>query len=227
MPKVTNKAPFDSVTGTIEGNDRTIGRDKGLSSSLRKIAEGQAGDKNNQAKTQIYVTKAPTRGGSKNRHTRAERYCFCDEGYQMLGYPKMSYLQPWWRAVRDRPADSMTPYHIFMKICLKYMAEMAAFQRFFYCSRFRVVNDTPAGFKNQGVFLVNIPVYQADGWDTEVYLLLGIATKKGRVTYDAKMIDYRLEHEVPTAGQVYVVIPELAPGASLLIDVYSYYKGDI
>lgn len=225
MPKVTNKAPFDSVTGTIEGNDRTIGRDKGLSSSLRKIAAGTAGDKNNQAKTQIYITKAPTRGGSKNRHTRAERYCFCDEGYQMLGYPKMSYLQPWWRAVRDRPADSMTPYHIFMKICLKYMAEMAAFQRFSYCSRYQVHNITDEGFDDQEVILEDIPFYQADGWDTEVYLLLAIATKKGRVTYDAKMIDERLIHSVPLPGQASVTIPSLAPGASLLIDVYSYYKG--
>jgi hypothetical protein len=137
----------------------------------------------------------------------------------------MGYLQGWWRAIRDRPADAMTPYHIFMKICLKYMAEMDVFKRFSYCSRYRIVNSSDWGFDNREVILEDIPFFQADGWDTEVYMLLEIATKKGRVTYDAKMIDYRLDHTVPVPGQALVIIPSLAPGASLLVDVYSYYRG--
>jgi len=226
MPKMINKAPFDSVTGTIEGNDRTIGRDKGLSSSIRSTNLQTYGTASPRATTQLYVTKAPTRGGSKNRHTRAERYCFCDEGYQMLGYPKMSYIQPWWRAVRDRPADSMTPYHIWMKICLKYMAEMAAFKTFCWCTRFRITNTTENRFQDTTVILTDIPVFQADGQDIEIYRLLEIATKKGRITYDAKMIDYRVEHEVPEPGHAMIIIPTLNQGASLLYDVYSYYRGE-
>ena len=224
MPTVKNKFPYDKITGTIEGNDRTIGRDKGLSSSLRKIAAGTISDENNRPKTQLYVTKAPTRGGSGNRHSRTQRYCFCDEGYQMLGSQKMMKLQPWWRAVRDRPADPMSPYHIYMKICLKYMAEMAAFKSFCYCSRFQVWNKQGIEWVNGQVLLTDIPVFQADGQDIEAYLLLGIAEKKGRITYDAKMIDYRLVHDVTVPGQALVTVPSLRFGTSCLIDVYSYYR---
>lgn len=225
MAKIKAKFPLDGIGGTIEGPDRTIGRDKGMASSLRVINTAVAGDKNNQGKIQLYATKAPTRGGSVARHSRAQRYCFCDEGYQMLGYPKMSFLQPWWRAIRELPNAPISPYHIFMKICLKYMPEMAAFQHFSYCSRYFIKNRSLVAWVNFDITLATIPVYQADGQDLEVYSLLNIATKKGRITYDRLMIDKRLIHNVTVPGCAVVTIPSLAPGASCLIDIYSYYPG--
>ena len=73
------KFPLDSVSGTIQGNDRTIGRNKGYAATVRKVNAGVSGDKNNQPKTQIVSLKAPTRGGSANRHSRADHYCSCDK----------------------------------------------------------------------------------------------------------------------------------------------------
>ena len=105
------------------------------------------------------------------------------------------------------------------------MAEMAAFQTYAWCSRYRIKNHSDDNWVNHPVILTNIPIFQVDGQDIEVYLLLAISTKKGRITYDSKMIDYRLEHDIPLPGTAQVSIPSLQPGSSLLIDVFSYLKG--
>ena len=112
-----------------------------------------------------------------------------------------------------------------MKLCLKYMEEMSCFQRFSYCSRYRVINDWDTDWVRQRVILTDIPTYQADGMDLEAFKLLAVTTKKKRITYDPLMIDYRLTLDVYTRGQASVVIPSLQQGSSMLIDVYSYYRG--
>ncbi len=174
--------------------------------------------------TKLTATKAPTRGGSAARHTRAQRYCYCDEGYRLLTAEKLAFLEPWWLQVMDHKFVHMSNHSIWMKLCLKYMEEMSCFQRFSYCSRYRVINDWDTDWVRQRVILTDIPTYQADGQDVEVYKLLAVTTKKNRITYDPLMIDYRLTHDVYTRGQASVVIPALQQGASMLIDVYSYYK---
>ena len=125
----------------------------------------------------------------------------------------------------DHKFVHMSNHSIWMKLCLKYMEEMSCFQRFSYCSRYRVINDWDTDWVRQRVILTDIPTYQADGQDVEVYKLLAVTTKKKRITYDPLMIDYRLTHDVYTRGQASVVIPALQQGASMLVDVYSYYRG--
>jgi hypothetical protein len=74
------------------------------------------------------------------------------------------------------------------------------------------------------VVFENIETYQLDGQDMEVYKLLIMTTKKNNIVYDPRMIDMRLENDTHVRGQTTVTIPSLAPGASMLVDVYSYYK---
>lgn len=223
MAKAVIAFPLASISGTIQGNDRTIGRNKGYAATLRQIAAGVSGDKNNQAKTQLVALTAPTRGGSTARHTRAEVYCRCDKFYASMTPEKRAFLEPWWIAVSDRGIVHMSAHSILMKICLKYLAEFNVFPRMSYCSRYRVVNDEAGAWVNKSVVFGGIPTYQADGMDLEVYQLLVMTTKKGTITYDPRMIDFRLEHDVFVRGMATVKIPALPPGASMLVDVYSYY----
>jgi len=225
MAKAKTAFPIDGVTGTVQGTDRTIGRDVGYAAAFRKIQKATPGDKTNRRTTQIVSQKAPTRGGSAARHARSVTYCTCDKDYKTLDSQKLMKMNPWWRLITGDDNSSMSAYHIFMKICLKAMDEKSAFMRFSWCSRYVVKNKTGVQWTDKIVTFGDIPTFQVDGQDVEVYLLLGTTTKKGRITYDAKMIDFRLVHTVIIRGQALVTIPTLQPGSSVLVDVYSYFKG--
>jgi hypothetical protein len=219
--------PLDSLTGNIQGNDRTIGRDKGFVATIRDLKDGVSGDNNMGATSQLVSMKAPTRGGSTARHTRAEIYCNCDKFYASLTVEKRSFLEPWWKAVSDRGIVHMSAHSVLMKICLKNLIEFDVFPRMSWCSRYSVTNPSDLAWSNKEVILTGIPTYQADGMDLEVYKLLIMTTKKGTVTYDPRMIDIRLVHDVYERGKATVRIPALPPGASMLVDVYSYYKPEV
>lgn len=224
MAKARIKPPLDAINGTIWGADRTIGRNPGLASGVRENVGVTKSDASTGLKKQLVSKKAPTRGGSHNRHTRAERYCCCDQAYQMLGWPKVSYVQPWWRKVTDDPHAKISGYHAYMKCCLKYMAETSAFSRFSFVARFLVKNDTDVAWVNKTVEFYNITTRQDDGWDLEAFLLLDKTTKKKRITYDRLMIDMRLITDVEHRGRALVKIPSLDPHSSCLVDVYSWFK---
>jgi hypothetical protein len=222
MPKARVKFPLDRINGTIWGQDRTIGREPGLESACRANTTPSAADKTSGYNTKLVTKKAPTRGGSPARHTRAQVYCDCDHNYQLLGSNKMRILNPWWKISSGDANSNMSPHSIWMKCCLKYMPECAAFRSFCWYQRYQIRNDTNYAFENTLIILEDIPHYQVDGQDVEVYSVLGQTTKKGRITYDRGMIDTRLAHEVTVPGEASIHITALQPGASLLIDVYSY-----
>jgi hypothetical protein len=223
MAKGRVQFPLDKITGTLWGADRTVGVNPGLASSMRSNTTRTAADKTSGYTTKLVSQKAATRGGSAARHTRAEVYCGCDQAYQLLGYPKISFVQPWWRAIMDDPHCQTSGYHAFMKCCLKYMEETAAFSEFSYVSRYRLFNVTGTDWVNKKVRFLSIPTYQVDGQDVQVYQLLKLTTKKNRITYDPLMIDMRLVHEVTVRGEALVTIPALKTYDSILVDVYSYH----
>jgi hypothetical protein len=224
MARARVKFPLDSIGGTICGSDRTIGRDVGMASSIRQRINATAGTDRPDLKVQLYATTAPTRGGSVARHTRAQVYCDCDGAYKTLAYNKSVFLKPWWMAATGGAFVSMGAYQIYMKVCLKGLLEYQAFLRFSWLSRYQIWNRETTSWINKLIVLVDIPTYQLDGMDLEVYLLLSTTTKKGRITYSALMIDYRLTHDVMGRSTATVTIPTLQPGSSLKIDVYSYFK---
>ena len=174
--------------------------------------------------TTISTQKAPTRGGSAARHSRAEVYCNCDHSYAYLDETRKANLEPWWKKVSDRGIVHMSSHTILMKICLKYLEEYTQYLHFAWVQRYRVTNDTAAAWTNQPVLFSGIETYQADGQDVLAFLLLQKTTKKGKITYDVNMIDVRLVNDTHVRGQTTVTIPSLPPGASCLVDLYSYYK---
>lgn len=174
--------------------------------------------------TKLSATKAPTRGGSVNRHTRAERYCYCDGSYGYLDAERKAHLVEWWKKISEKPIVSMTPHSVLMKVCLKYMEEYSQYLHFSYVSRYRVVNSTDTDCKNSVVTFGDVETYQADGQDVLAFLLLQKTTVKNRITYDPLMIDIRLVNDTSVKGQTDVTIPFLQQGASCLVDLYSYYR---
>ena len=225
MAKGKMRFPLDSASGAVTGDDRTIGRSPGNSAAIQTVTKTKTAKGTAVYPVKVIVKKAPTRGGSPARHSRAERYCYCDHGYALLSTEKLAFLEPWWLKVMDGKFVHMSNHSIWMKLCLKYMTEMDVFSRMSYCTRYRVVNDWNTDWTSQPVILTDIPTYQTDGQDVEVYKLLQVSTKKGNIVYDPLMIDTRLVHEVTTRGEAKVWIPSLQQGSSLLVDVYSYYTG--
>ena len=176
--------------------------------------------------TILTTQKAPTRGGSVRRHSRAEWYCDCDHSYELLDTTRKTNLVPWWKKVSEKPIVSMSSHTVLMKVCLKYMEECPAFEKYSYVSRFNVYNETPYNWVNEKVILSEIPTYQTDGWDAVAFKLLLQSAVKNRILYETYMIDYRLVTDVTTRGKVIATIPSLGPGQRMLVDVYSYYRGD-
>jgi hypothetical protein len=167
--------------------------------------------------------KAPTRGGSTARHSRAQVYCDCDHSYATLDAVRKSNLLPWWRKVSDTRIVSASNHTILMKICLKYLEEYTQYLHFAWVQRYRVTNTGASAWLNKPVIFSDIETYQADGQDVLAFLLLSKTTKKGKMTYDVNMIDIRLVNDTTERGKTTVTIPALAPGASCLVDLYSYY----
>lgn len=174
--------------------------------------------------TTISTQKAPTRGGSAARHSRAEVYCSCDKSYSYLDTTRKANLEEWWKKVSDRGIVHMSAHTILMKICLKYLEEYTQYLHFSWVQRYRVVNNTAEAWTNKKVLFSDIETYQEDGMDVLAFLLLQKTTKKGRITYSVNMIDIRLVNDTTVRGQTVVTIPALPPGASCLVDLYSYYK---
>lgn len=174
--------------------------------------------------TTLSSQKAPTRGGSAARHSRAQVYCDCDHSYTALDETRKGNLEVWWKKVSDKGIVHMSSHTILMKICLKYLEEYTQYLHFAWVQRYRVTNTTASPWVNQKVIFSGIETYQADGQDVLAFLLLMKTTKKGRITYDVNMIDTRLVNDTTVRGQTTVTIPSLAPGASCYVDLYSYYK---
>lgn len=172
--------------------------------------------------SQISARKVPTRGGSAARHAGAEGYCQCDKTYKIISDYQKSRLNPWWRKISDQPDCTLPAYFCWMKVCLKKLEEKRCFLQYSYCSRYWVWNRDPTTWIDQPVTLLDIPVHSAGGTDLEAFQLLKIKTKKGTVEYDSKMIDFKLDATIPSPGTASVIVPELDPGSSVLVDVYSY-----
>ena len=166
---------------------------------------------------------APTRGGSAARRSRSDVYCNCDKSYGYVDTIRQGNLLTWWKKVSASGIVWMSNHSIWMKICLKGLIEYDQFTHFSWVQRYRVVNSSADAWLNQQVILDQIETYQVDGWDVLAFLLLMKTTKKGRITYDVNMIDFRLVNTVTVRGETSVIIPALPPGASCLVDVYSYY----
>jgi hypothetical protein len=225
MAKAKVKFPLDSIAGVIAGPDRTIGRDVGMASSIRRRVNATAGTAQPDLKVQIYATTAPTRGGSTARHARSTVYCDCDGSYKTLAPEKQVFLVPWWRSATGGAFVSMGAYQVYMKTCLKGLLEFKAFLVFSYLTRYQIVNNDPFDWEEEEAILTNIPFNPLYTQSLEVFLLLNSETKKGTISYSAKMVDTPLDYAIIDDKTITVFVPLVQRQSSVFIDVYSYWKG--
>jgi hypothetical protein len=224
MAKASVKFPLSGITGSLQGADRTIGVDPGLASSFRANTTPSTSDKKSGYSTKLVAQTQETRGGSDARHKRSTTYCACDVGFRSLGSPKEQFLIPWWKTTMNDPLNKLSGYLIYMKCCLKGMAETEAFTNYSFISRYRIWNNSGADWVNQPLHFDEIPTYNLDGSDVRAFLLLLKKTTKGNIVYNALMIDTELSLTVPARGEILVTLPSLNYYDIAQVDVYSYKK---
>lgn len=213
---------MDLITGVLQGVDRTIGRDKGFMLGIKNSPFIKGITDAAGIVVELSARKCPTRGGSAARHLGAEGYCQCDQRFKEFSGIKLDMLNPWWRKISDQPDCTLPSYFCWMKVCLKKLVERDLYVQYSYCSRYWIWNRDAEHWQDKEVILTKIPTHSAGGTDLQAFQLLKIATKKEKITYDSKMIDFELSVNVTTPGEATVTIPDLQPGASVLVDVYSY-----
>lgn len=222
MAKAKPAFPFDLITGVLVGIDRTIGRDGGFMSGIRKLPIISAADAAAGLILNLTAPKAPSPRTSARVHEKGKGYCDCDCGFKTIGEYKRSRLNPWWRLASAKPDDTTSGYTIWMKICLKRMEEKRLFEQYSYCTRYHIWNTDTTTWTDHPVLISEIPTRSDDHTDLEAFVLLGSSEMKGTIKYDTKMIDGPLEISAAPGGIASVIIPNLQPEASVLVDVYSY-----
>ncbi len=216
---------IDLISGAIQGIDRTIGRDKGFLSVIRKNPKPTKNDKTHGYSITIAATKTPTTQGSKARHDRATVYCGCDKFYQGITDEKRAYLLPWWIKASGKAAPNLSNYTVWMKICLKNLIEKTVFMNYVWLSRYSVTNDTDEAWTDVQVQCSEIPTNYPDHSDASAFQLTLISVEKDGTMLDPKMIWTQLTLSMTSETQGLVTVPSLAPGATMLIDIYSYAQG--
>lgn len=216
---------IDSISGSIQGVDRTIGRDKGFIAVIRKNPTPSKTDKTHGLTVTIAAQKVPNTQGSSARHERTRIYCDCDKFYQGIADQKRLFLLRWWLHVSARAAPQLSNYTVWMKICLKNLIEKDVFMNYAWVSRYSVTNPGPDAWTDQQVQCSNIPTQFPGGSDASAFQLVTVATEKDGTMLEPRMIWAQLSLSMTSDHQGLVTIPSLAPGASMLIDIYSYAQG--
>ncbi|MDP2106504.1 MAG: hypothetical protein Q8J76_10970 [Desulfobulbaceae bacterium] len=195
------KGIFSKFIGMFGKQDRTIGRDKGLSINLQNRRAGM-----------VLTTKtAMTRGGSEARHKRSFVYCDCDQEYRAMTKEKRSWLWGYWLNQKGLDRLKSTNYQVWMTMCLAGLFQRKLFKAFSWLARYHIENTTAEAWTNKIVKLLDVSHKLPSGKDLYVHPL----TAK----YDLLTA---LDHKVETPGEVLVKIPSLAIGESLLVDMHSY-----
>jgi hypothetical protein len=197
----TPKFPLDKITGVLGKVDRSVSRAKGLglniSSSKKSSILG--------VKTQRTTTR------TIGQQERAKIYCDCDHGWAAMGLFKQLYTCKYQREVRQKSSQRYTHYTCWMSLCLTDAWDENLFLLNSYVSRYVIKNTSGAPWIGHKVTLNDIPTKQANGWDVAIQ------------ETDYKRLPQRtLEHKVNAKGSVIVCLPDMTPGRTIYIDVYSY-----
>jgi hypothetical protein len=213
MAKAKQKGIPVTVQGTMWGRDVTVGREPGAAVSIQPSRE--------YTKLSVVTTKVktPTAAALAQR----DLYCDCDKLYKTLTSSKRYRLDYWFRAIRNKPYDSVNNYTVFMKFCLKNRPELPAFLYHQYCTYFTVMNTELWKWVDRCVVLFGFPYAREDGTDVAVYQISGIGWKEGRKTFEPYMIKTALVSHIPSPGRVQVDLSGLMPGQGVTLAVYSYH----
>jgi len=211
MAKATQKGIPVTVSGTLWGRDVTVGRTPGAAVILEATKYG--------TKLSVNTTKVTTKTAAQT--IQQDVYCGCDGMYKALDPVKKSMLDPYFRAIRGKPFDSVAPHTVFMKLCLKQLLELNAFLHHSHLTYFTVCNNTASQWNNTCITLFGYPYDRPDGYDIAVYQVSGVSWKVGRKKYEPYMLSTVLIPVIPSPGKVNVYLTGQMPGQCTTLAVYS------
>jgi hypothetical protein len=193
--------PLDEITGVLGKVDRSVGREQGLALCISSSPNSSILSK----KTKKTTTRSPA------QQERAAIYCDCDHGWRDLPFWKGFYTCTYRKKVQGLSTYRFSWYLCWMSLCMADAWNENLFVLNSYVSRYVIKNTSGAPWIGHKITLIDIPTKQANGWDVAIQ------------ETDYKRLPQRtLEHKVNAKGSVIVCLPDMTPGRTIYIDVYSY-----
>lgn len=193
--------PMDELTGILGKVDRSVGREPGLAICISSSPKSSI----LSVKTQKTSTRSPA------QQERAKIYCDCDTRWKALPFWKGFYTCKYRREIQGKSSQRYSWYLCWMSMCMADAWNENLFVLNSYVTRYVIQNTSGAPWSGHKVRLINIPTKQANGWDVAIQ------------ETDYKRLPQRtLEHKVDTKGSVILCLPDMAPGRTIYVDVYSY-----
>ena len=195
---------IDSITGVLGKQDRTVGREGGLSLNMT--------DNTPDGTVKLGVKKSPTRGGSSERHAVVKAYCTCDRLYKMLDAWRLWRLNLWFRTSQNRNVWTLAAYQTWIKVCRTAWQEKYFFVDYCWWGRWELFNATAADYLNLPVTISGLSASPRDTSDIAVSML----DAKFRIAMILTVTDVG-------ANSVTFVVPRLNRLSPMAIDIYWIY----
>lgn len=195
------KFPLDDITGVLGQIDRSVGKDGGLALCMGKSPNSTILG----VKTKRTTTRSPA------QIERAAIYCACDKAWEALSFWKKLYTCTYRRKVQGKSSKRFSNYLCWMSICLADAWDENLFRMNSYVTRYVIQNTTGTPWTDHKVTLINIPTKTGSGIDLTV-----------QQTDYKRLPQNIIHHKVNSKGSVIVCLPEMPPGKTIYIDVYSY-----
>ena len=195
------KFPLDEITGILGKVDRSVGREQGLALCISSSPNSSVLSK----KTKKTTTRSPA------QQERAKIYCDCDHGWAALPFLKGFYTCTYRKKVQGLSTYRFSWYLCWMSLCMADAWDENLFVLNSYVNRYVIKNNSGALWSGEKANLIQVNVKTDLGWD--------VAVKET----DYKRLPQRtLPHLIEVPGSVIVCLPDMSPGRTIYIDVYSY-----
>lgn len=195
------KFPIQEITGKLGKVDRSVGIAPGLAICISSSPNSSVLSK----KTKKTTSRSPA------QKLRAKIYCYCDERWKGLGFWKQGYCCKYQREVRGFSSKRFSNYLCWMSVCMADAWDENLFVLNSYVNRYVIKNTSGTPWINEKANLIQVNVKTDLGWD--------VAVKET----DYKRLPQRtLPHFIEVPGSVIVCLPDMSPGRTIYIDVYSY-----
>lgn len=201
MAVAKSKFPIDDITGVLGQVDKSVGKDGALAICMSK----------NPHSTVLGVKTQRTTTRSPGQIERAAIYCACDKAWEALSFWKKLYTCTYRKKVQGKSTTRFSNYLCWMSICLGDAWDENLFRMNSYVTRYVIKNTSGTTWTDHKVTLINIPTKTDSGIDLTVQ-----QTDYKRLPLNT------LNHKVGVPGSAIVCLPDMWPGQTIYVDIYSY-----
>ena len=196
---------LSSVSGRIGSTDRTVGRNGGLALNMT--------DNTPDGSVKLGVKTAMPPGGSPARHNNVEHYCECDRLYKLLDYMHVDRIKRWFTSWKQIKELKLTPYMIWIKVCILNPPERFYFVRYSWYGRWLALNDSDVDYHFVPVTLRGMKRRFRTPYDGLIFSL----------DDDFNILEYHYPLLI-TDSTVMFQLPLLAAHSHLYFDIYWLYN---